>query len=98
MNYSKITIGQKNNAIIASFLENRTEYSMIIMMTSNLSCRKLLCVSDCSGKPAKAGAVGAQGAAERPEEATVRDHEPHGQRLRTCSGKRDGAAKRAGTP
>jgi len=52
-------------------------------------------VSDCSGKPAKAEAAGAQGAAERPEEAPDRDHEPHGKRLRTCSGKRDGEA---GTP
>ena len=52
-------------------------------------------VSDCSVKPAKTEAVGAQGAAVRPEEAPGRDHEPQGKRLRTWSGKRDGEA---GTP
>jgi hypothetical protein len=41
-------------------------------------------------KHRKGGGFGAQGAAERPEEATDRDHEPHGQRLRSCSGKPDG--------
>jgi len=45
-------------------------------------------------KHRKGGGFGAQGAAERPE-ATVRDPEPHGQRLRSCSVKRDGEA---GTP
>ena len=57
--------------------------------------QKFLRVSDCSGKPAKAEAAGAQRAAERPAEATARDHEPHGKRLRTWSEKRDGEA---GTP
>ena len=57
--------------------------------------QKLLCVSDCSEKPAKAKAAGGQEAAVRSEKAPVRDHEPHGLRLRTCSGKRDGEA---GTP
>jgi hypothetical protein len=43
-------------------------------------------------KPRKGGGFGAQGAAERPEEATVRDHEPYSQRLRSCSRKPDGEA------
>ena len=49
-------------------------------------------------KPRKGGGFGAQGAAERPEEATVRDQEPHGQRLRSCSGKPDGERSEPGRP
>jgi len=41
-------------------------------------------------KQRKGGSFGAQGAAERPDEATEHDHEPHSQRLRSCSGKPDG--------
>jgi hypothetical protein len=55
----------------------------------------MFCVSDCSGKPAKAEAAGAQGAAERPEEAPDRDYEPHGKRLRTWERK---ARRRACEP
>ena len=49
-------------------------------------------------KPRKGGGFGAQGAAERPEEATARDHEPHSQRLRSCSGKPDGEHSEPGRP
>ena len=55
----------------------------------------MFCVRDCSGNPAKAGALGHRERQSDREEATVRDHEPHSQRLRSCSGKPDGEA---GTP
>ena len=45
---------------------------------------------DWSGNTAKAGALGHRERQSDREEATARDHEPHGQRLRSCSGKPDG--------
>ena len=53
---------------------------------------------DCSGNTAKAGALGHRERQSDRQEATARDHEPHGQRLRSCSGKPDGEHSEPGRP
>ena len=75
------------------FCEAGGTHSTFSIQNSKLTSRQGL-----ERKPRKGGGFGAQGAAERPEEATVRDHEPHSQRLRSCSGKPDGEQSEPGRP
>ena len=71
---------------------------ILLKLSLEKSKQELLRARDWSGNTAKAGGIGAQGAAERPAEATARDHEPHSPRLRSCNGKPDGERSEPGRP
>ena len=72
-------------------LQNRGDLSIAMLL--GIALRQGL-----KRKPRKGGGFGAQGAAERPEEATARDHEPHQPTPAELQRKARRRAERAGAP
>ena len=81
----------------AKLPKNDTKNSIFIQHLA-LKIQHSVCVRDCSGNPAKAGALGHRERQSDREEATVRDHEPHSLPTAELQRKARRRAQRAGTP